>query len=101
MPESPAFEAACACLAEASTLGRLASRGTLRIALKQAGLEARTVTPQQLEVVVARVLPTELEVRGVANHAQLCEAIRRVLGSVATGTGADAPDTVFERLAGS
>ena len=41
MPDSAAFEFACGQLETGTSLDRLAARGTVRIALKQAGLEAR------------------------------------------------------------
>ena len=47
-------------LEEATDLGKLESRGTVRIALKQAGLDARSVTRHQMQVMLERTMPAEL-----------------------------------------
>jgi len=101
MADSAAFDFVCDRLEEGSPLDRLAVRGTVRIALKQAGLEARSATPGQLGVVVEKVLPAELAARGVDGHEGLCSSIRAGLEGLAPGTQADSPDAVFERLGGS
>ena len=49
MPDSAAFEWTCNELEERCSLDRLEARGTVRLALKQAGLEARSVTPEQMK----------------------------------------------------
>lgn len=101
MADSTAFDFVCDRLEEGSPLDRLAVRGTVRIALKQAGLEARSATPDQLSVVVEKVLPAELASRGVEGHEDLCAAIRTGLESLSPGAQAETPDAVFERLGGS
>jgi len=101
MADSPAFDHVCAGLEEGSSLDRLEARGTVRIALKEAGLDARHVTREQMVVVIERVLPTELERRGVENCDALCAELCRGLASVEMGeTGAETPDAVFQRLGG-
>ena len=101
MADTTAFDFVCGRLEEASQLGRLEVRGTVRIALKQAGLDARSATPEQLAVVVAKILPAELVARGVEGHEAICSAIRTGLASLAPTSQADTPDAVFERLGGS
>ncbi|MDH3685797.1 MAG: hypothetical protein OEP95_06195 [Myxococcales bacterium] len=101
MAESAAFDFVCERLEEGSPLDRLAVRGTVRIALKQAGLEARSATPEQLAVVVDKILPAELDSRGVEGHEGLCNAIRAGLQNLAPDAQGDTPDAVFERLGGS
>jgi hypothetical protein len=101
MADSAAFDFVCDRLEEGSSLDRLAVRGTVRIALKQAGLEASSVTPEQLSVVVEKVLPAELSARGVDGYEGLCATIRSGLASLAPGSRSDTPDAVFERLGGS
>ena len=49
MAGSSAFEWLCTALEESTTLERLEARGTVRIALKEAGLEPRTVAFEQPE----------------------------------------------------
>jgi len=100
MADSAAFEFACDELERRTPLDRLASRGTVRIALKQAGLEARSVTPEQLAVVVQKILPQELQSRGVDAVEEVCQRILGGLREVAAGPISDTPDAVFKRLGG-
>ncbi len=60
MATSTAFEWLCDELETKTTLDRLEARGTVRIALKQAGLEATSATAAQIAVVLTRILPEEL-----------------------------------------
>ena len=48
------------------------NRFTVDQALQQAGLDAGSVTPGQMTVVLERVLPRELEGRGVSDAGVLC-----------------------------
>lgn len=100
MPDSTAFEYACTELEARTALDRLASRGTIRIALKQAGLEARSVTPEQLAVVIQKILPAELSSRGVDTVEEVCQRILSGLREVAAGPVSETPDAVFKRLGG-
>ena len=100
MPDSAAFEYACTELEARTALDRLASRGTIRIALKQAGLEARSVTPEQLAVVIQKILPAELSSRGVDTVEEVCQRILSGLRGVAAGPVSETPDAVFKRLGG-
>jgi hypothetical protein len=101
MADSAVFDFVCDKLEQATRMDRLAVRGTVRIALKQAGLEARGVTAQQMAVVLERVLPAELNTRGVEGGEAVCAQIRSGLGSVASGSQVDTPDAVFQRLGGA
>jgi hypothetical protein len=101
MAESAAFEAACTRLEEGGALDRLAARGTIRLVLKKAGLEAKTVTSHALTVAVERLLPAELSARGVAEPAPVCASIAEVLRAVENRAGDDTPEAVFARLGGS
>ena len=101
MPDSAAFEFACDQLEARTSLDRLAARGTVRIALKQAGLEARSITREQMAVVVQKILPTELSSRGIDGVDELCQAILTGLREVANGPASETPDAVFKRLGGA
>jgi hypothetical protein len=102
MAESAAFEAACTCLEQNGALDRLAARGTIRIALKQAGLEPKTVTASQLGVVLEKLLPTELASRGIPAPGELCARIGKALAGIDAGAArTDSPEAIFARLAGS
>ena len=103
MAGSQAFEWLCEALEAHSSLERLEARGTVRIALKEAGLEARTVTPSELCVVVQRILPRELRQRGVTGETSLCERFAAGLRSLDAGparAASDTPDAIFRRLGG-
>ena len=103
MAGSSAFEWLCTALEESTTLERLEARGTVRIALKEAGLEPRTVTPSELRVVVQKILPRELRNRGVQNEAALCDRLvagLQLLERQPSAPTADTPDAIFRRLGG-
>jgi hypothetical protein len=100
MADSAAFEAACLSLEQSSSLDRISARGTIRLALKEAGLEPKTVTARELEVVVTKVLPPELAVRDVSAPDAVCAQINKVLrGLDGAANGTDTPEAVFARLA--
>lgn len=100
MSESNAFAFVCEALESGCELDRLEARGTVRIALKQAGLDARTVTPAEMQVVVDRVLPGELETRGIQQAAEICESVGRGLATLPSELAGDTPERVFKRLGG-
>ena len=54
MADSPCFEHVCAALESETSLDRLETRGTVRLALKGAGLDAAHATPDQMGVVIGR-----------------------------------------------
>jgi hypothetical protein len=85
-----------------SSLSRLEARGTVRIALRNAGLDA-SAGPRELAVVLRKVLPGELGARGIEAGAALCEDIARALAQQAfeAKTHEEGPEEIFRRLAGS
>ena len=101
MADTRAFDFVCEQLEAATSLDRLEARGTVRLALKQAGLEARSVTPDQMAVVVARILPDELSSRGIESAESLCAAIGAGLQNLEAGDVGETPDAVFKRLGGT
>lgn len=100
MADAQAFDFVCDQLEQATSLDRLAARGTVRIALKQAGLEARTVSPEEMNVVLEKLLPQELTTRGVEGGEAVCARIKSGLASLAPGRPVETPDAVFRRLGG-
>ena len=100
MADSAAFEAACACLEQSGALDRLVARGTIRLALKAAGLEPKSVTARELAVAVERLLPPELSARGIAEPGAVCASIARALEGVQDGASSETPEAVFARLGG-
>lgn len=89
MADSPVFEHTCRELEQRTGLDRLAARGTVRIALRNAGLDVASVDATQMGVVLRRVLPKELGSRGVEDGEALCEAI---LAGLEAGSFDVAPD---------
>jgi hypothetical protein len=102
MAGSQAFEWLCEAIEAGTSLERLEARGTVRIALKEAGLEARTATPAELAVVVSRILPRELRQRGVSDEDAVCSRLSAGLRNlnVAAQPAQDTPDAIFRRLGG-
>jgi hypothetical protein len=94
------FEHVAAALEQRSGLGKLEARGTLRIALKEAGLEPRTVTPEQMAVMLTRTMPKELKARGIDQADTLCQGLATSLKGFQGGPGAtpESPEDVFKRL---
>jgi hypothetical protein len=82
MATSPAFDRTCDELERRTTLDRLAARGTVRLGLKSAGLDAASVNAAQMGVVLRRVLPAELAARGVTDVESVCASIADALAEI-------------------
>lgn len=96
---SPAFAWTCAEIERVTSLSELVARGTVRLALKQAGLEAQSVSGDQMAIVLGEILPRELAARAVENAPRLCSEIaQRIRGR--NFAGGDAVVDVFQRLGG-
>ena len=101
MPDSPAFDYVSQALSEKTALEAIEARGTMRIVLKAAGLAAANVTPEQLEVVLERLVPGELEKRGISDATEICERIKdAVVAMDWEGPSEQSPESVFQRLSG-
>jgi hypothetical protein len=102
MADPTAFDWICAELERLTSLETLEARGTVRLALKKAGLEARNATPAQLAVAVERVLGGELQARGIENSDEVCGQLAIGLKSQgSTSSAGESPEEVFKRLGGS
>jgi hypothetical protein len=95
------FDLAAEKLEQTTNMDRLAARGTLRIALKEAGLDAHKLTLPQLRAVFERLMPKELDARGVSDAAATCKTamdeIARSADAIDIASSAS-PDDVFKRL---
>ena len=101
---SELFNLAAKHLEQRTDLDLLEARGTLRLALENSGVDPKTLTLRQLQVVFQKVVPKELELRGVRNVAAVCtKVMTRVLRTA--DSIEDAPvhsvDDTFKRLGGS
>ena len=75
----------------------------MRIALKDAGLDAKTVGVDQMRVILERVFPDQLMARGVEDPKSVCAGIASGLAGItdaADGEGAVSPEAIFSRLGG-
>ncbi len=97
------FDLAAERLEHHTGFDRLTARGTLRLALKTAGLNAKSVTGGQLCVVFEKVMPGELENRGVSDAAVASSKViddlvnAQTLPDMVTSSPLD---EIFGRLAG-
>jgi hypothetical protein len=98
MAESSAFDFVCAELQRATSLTQLEARGTVRIALKSAGLDARSVTAAQLGVVLEKKMPGELRGRGCTEPERICARISEQLAAAGLVSSGESPETIFSRL---
>jgi hypothetical protein len=96
--EESTFDFLCDALERGSSLDRLEARGTVRIAVKQAGLDPLTATPHELAVVVHKVLPGELDARGIDDAEALCSALAKRVAERDAGDARETPEAIFARL---
>jgi len=78
MAGSGAFEAICTALVSAG-MDRWTARGTLQLALMDAGLTSGTVTTAQLAIIVERLLPRQLQSQKGLDIDAVCAKLRDVL----------------------
>lgn len=100
MSAAVAFDHVCEGLERGTSLDRLQCRGTVRLVLKEAGLDVARVMPDEMAVVVQRLLPAALRSRGVEDPEALCAQLARSVAALRVAPSADAPDAVFRRLGG-
>jgi hypothetical protein len=96
------FDVTAQKLEQKTGFSQLEARGTLRIALKSAGLDPGSFTLDELRVVFEKLMPGELDQRGVKDTAGACAAVMRDLESApidTTDSTSSTPDDVFRRLA--
>lgn len=100
MAASSAFERTCELLERETSLDRLEARGTVRLALKAAGLDSHDAAPGQMTVVVTKLLAGELASRGVEDADRVCAALGAELARMEPASPAETPEAVFARLGG-
>jgi hypothetical protein len=96
------FDVAAERLETHSDLDKLEARGTLRLALKSAGLDPSSLSVAQLEVVMDKLMPGELERRGVWKPESVCSAVvadvKQRFGEAGSTPDQASPEDVFRRL---
>jgi hypothetical protein len=98
------FDFIAEAIEQQSSLAKLEARGTLRLALKDSGFNADTVTASDMAVVLERLMPRELTSRGVDDAQSLCQSLANSLKEFRDAVeehGATTPESVFARLAGN
>ena len=98
------FDATAERLEASTEMERLAARGTLRLALKEAGLDIQNLTLPQLRAVFEKLMPKELEARGVTDTAAICKTVMDDIARTtreAERAASISPDEIFKRLGGS
>jgi len=96
--ESPAFVLVCDVLAQKTDLTLAQVRGSVRLALQEAGLFDSVVTHAQMAVVAKKLLAQELAAGGVVAADALCASLAERLASLPDEPVEDTPDAVFARL---
>lgn len=99
MADSPVFELVSEALEKGAHWDRLEARGTVRLALRTAGLRSDTITAEQMAIVLSKIMPAELATRGISSGEALCTSIAARLGGVSSETPDETPDAIFKRLA--
>lgn len=101
MTGSNTFEWLCAELEARTSLSRLEARGTVRLVLKDVGLDPSSVSSHQMAVVLQRLLAPALAKRKVEDADELCQLLARQvaeLGLERPDTGEDTAYDLFDRL---
>jgi hypothetical protein len=98
MADSSAFVWMCEELETKSGLSRLEARGTVRLALKEAGLRGEDLTPSQAATVAQHVLPAELSARRVADVEALCQHLAQGVQALADERSGASPDEIFSQM---
>jgi hypothetical protein len=102
--DSAVFEWVSAALERATTFNALQARGTVRLALKKAGLDASTVNVVGMTAVISRLMPKELASRKIENGDAICAQLVLELKQANLGAAATAPadqqtpEDVFRRM---
>lgn len=90
------FEWLATAIEHRTGLDRLPARGTLRLALKGAGLIAEELTAEQAAALARHLLSSFLEKRGIANAAEVCGAIQSDLEELGSDAFADTQETAVD-----
>ncbi len=96
MASSAIFEALAETLEQVSSLDRLEARGTLRLALREAGLRPDSLTAEQVRAVLQHILPSQLKQRGIDETEQICGTLTGVVA--ATASAARSAEDLFRRV---
>ncbi len=98
MADGPVFDFTGERLEALTTLDRIAARGTIRMVLKDAGLDAGSVTRDQMTVLAEKLMPAALEKKGVDDADGVVRALLAELAAFeGCSGGGDAADAFVAR----
>jgi hypothetical protein len=98
------FDFVADAIEQKTELAKLEARGTLRLALKESGFSADSISAHDMAVVLERVMPKELASRGIDDAESVCENLSTTLREFKEAVeehGNASPESVFARLAGN
>jgi len=101
---SKIFDFVADAIEQRTDLAKLEARGTLRLALKESGFDADTITAHDMAVVLERVMPAELASRGIDDAESVCANLSTSLKDFKEAVeehGSASPESIFARLAGN
>lgn len=103
MTQMSAFDYVCQEVQRDTGMTDAVARGTVRLAVKEAGLDPEAVGAEQMAVVVEKLLPGELASHRIEGAAELCARVAEGLGRQSFAAAADRMDAaagVLSRLGG-
>jgi hypothetical protein len=99
MSQSPVFEWVCERLESVIGWNRLVARGTVRLALKNMGLDPRTVDKKEMLTALRTAIQRALETHRISDGTAVCQRLERELANTSVGAAAiDSPEAIFKRL---
>jgi hypothetical protein len=98
MSQSPVFEWVATRLQAATKWSALEARGTVRLALKDMGIDPRFVSKREMLAVVRTTLSRALESRRFNGAKQLCDFFEMELAYAAFDSEVESPEAVFQRF---
>jgi len=101
MPDSPVFDWVSAALERATSFDSLQARGTMRLALRKAGLDAASVDVQGMCATLQHLMPKELSMRKITDGEAICARLVMDLKAANLRGPAQAeqtPEDVFRRM---
>ncbi len=77
-----AFSRISEALSRACSFSTHAARGTVRLAVIEGGFRPRSVTPEQMQVVLREIMPEMLSHRGVRRAVLVCKNLSKELSNL-------------------
>jgi hypothetical protein len=98
MSQSPVFEWVAGRLQTATRWSAMEARGTLRLALKEMGVDPRFVTKREMLAVLRTRLNRALEARRYSDARQLCAWFEEELTHATFEREVESPEAIFQRF---